>query len=84
MKKAIIAITIAAIMAATPAMAQVFLDDEETNTMRDGTGTGTTPPGVYTPEQDSPNDQYTPVGEGILLLAGLAGAYLIGKRRKEE
>ena len=25
-----------------------------------------------------------PVGEGLFVLAGLAGAYLIGKRRKEE
>ena len=84
MKKRIIAIAIATMMAATPAMSQVFIDDEEMNTMRDGTGTETPPPGVYAPEQDSPNDQYTPVGEGILLLAGLAGAYLIGKNRKEE
>jgi LPXTG-motif cell wall-anchored protein len=27
---------------------------------------------------------YLPLGEGILLLAALGGAYLLGKRRKEE
>ena len=37
-------------------------------------------PGIY----DSGEDWFTPVGEGIFVLAGLAGAYLVGKRRKEE
>ena len=37
-------------------------------------------PAIY----DSGDDWYAPLGEGIVLLAGLAGAYLIGKRRKEE
>jgi hypothetical protein len=37
-------------------------------------------PAVY----DSGEDWYAPVGEGIVLLTGLAGAYLVGKRRKEE
>ena len=27
-------------------------------------------------------DWYTPVGDGILLLAALGGAYLVGKKRK--
>ena len=36
------------------------------------------------PEQNVTYDQYVPVGEGILLLAGLAGAYLVGKRKKED
>jgi LPXTG-motif cell wall-anchored protein len=36
------------------------------------------------PSQDVNYDQFTPVGGGVLLLAGLAGAYLVGKRRKEE
>jgi hypothetical protein len=29
-------------------------------------------------------DWYTPTGSGLVLLAALGGAYLIGKRRKEE
>ena len=28
-------------------------------------------------------DWYTPVGDGIILLAALGGAYLLGKRKKE-
>ena len=79
MKKLIMTIAIAT-MLAVPAMAQVFLDDEAVNSNR----ATTEGPGAFIPEQNVTHDQYTPVGEGILLLAGLAGAYLIGKRRKEE
>ena len=32
----------------------------------------------------SGEDWYTPVGDGALLLAALGGAYLFGKRRKEN
>ena len=83
MKKLIITIAIAT-MLSVPAMAQVFMDDEDLNQNR-----GEVTPnefGVMVPRTGVTYDQYkyTPVGEGILLLAGLAGAYLIGKRRKEE
>lgn len=80
MKKLIMTIAIAT-MLAVPAMAQVFLDDEAVNSNRVTTIEG---PGAFIPEQNVTYDQYTPVGEGILLLAGLAGAYLIGKRKKED
>ena len=80
MKKLIMTIAIAT-MLAVPAMAQVFLDDEVVNDNRAGRAEG---PGAYIPEQNVTHDQYAPVGGGVLLLAGLAGAYLVGKRRKEE
>lgn len=81
MKKLIMTIAIATMFVA-PAMAQVFLDDEDMNGNR---ANGSSQlvinnPAVY----DSGDDWYAPVGEGIILLAGLAGAYLVGKRRKEE
>lgn len=82
MKKLIMTIAIATMFVA-PAMAQVFLDDEDINGNRDGENTSQlliNNPAVY----DSGEDWYAPVGEGIVLLAGLAGAYLVGKRRKEE
>ena len=79
MKKLIMTIAIATMMAA-PAMAQIFLDDEDLNNRADGASSL----GVMVPEQNVTYDQYVPVGEGILLLAGLAGAYLVGKRKKEE
>ena len=80
MKKLIMTIAIAT-MLAVPAMAQVFLDDEAVNDNRAGRAEG---PGAYGPEQNVTPDQYAPVGGGVLLLAGLAGAYLVGKRKKEE
>ncbi len=82
MKKKIIAIAIATMMV-VPATAQVFLDDEDLNNRENGASTieGL---GVMVPEQNVTYDQYVPVGEGILLLAGLAGAYLVGKRKKED
>ena len=70
-------------MMAVPAMAQVFLDDEDLNNRAGSSEV----PGAIIPEQDVTYDQfqpYVPVGEGILLLAGLAGAYLVGKRKKED
>ncbi len=80
MKKLIMTIAIATMFVA-PAMAQVFLDEDEYNANRAGNTAMNIPnPAVY----DSGEDWYAPVGEGIVLLAGLAGAYLVGKRRKEE
>ena len=83
MKKRIIAITAAMMMFAAPAMAQVFLDDEYVNSNRAGESSSQlliNNPAVY----DSGSDWYAPVGEGIFVLAGLAGAYLLGKRKREE
>lgn len=82
MKKLIIAITTVLMLASAPAMAQVFLDDDDQFDNRTRLNEGDL--GVMVPSQNVEIDQYVPVGEGILLLAGLAGAYLVGKRRKEE
>ncbi len=84
MKKRIIAMAAALMMATAPAMAQVFImEEDDYNGKRQNTPSGQLSvdlPGIY----DSGEDWYTPVGEGLLVLAGLAGAYLVGKRRKEE
>ena len=83
MKKLIMTIAIATVMASTPAMAQIFLDDDDVNNRANGSTTM----GAIIAEQDVDIDQfepYVPVGEGIFLLAGLAGAYLVGKRRKGD
>ena len=84
MKKRIFAIVAALMMASAPMMAQVFLDDEELYNNRAGTDV---PPSMYVENPgtyDSGEDWYTPVGEGLLALAGLAGAYLIGKRKHKD
>ena len=82
MKKKIIAIAIATMMA-FPATAQIFLDDEDLNNRADGGNASQLlidNPSVY----DSGEDWFVPAGEGLFVLAGLAGAYLLGKRKKEE
>ena len=82
MKKKIIAIAIATMMA-VPAMAQIFLDDEDINNRAANENASQLlidNPSVY----DSGEDWFVPAGEGIFVLAGLAGAYLLGKRKKEE
>jgi len=80
--KKLIAIIAALMLATAPAMAQVFImDEDEYNNGRAGSSElNIDLPGIY----DSGEDWYTPVGEGIVVLAGLAGAYLLGKRKKEN
>jgi hypothetical protein len=82
MKKAIM-IAAALMMFAATAKAQVFIIDDDEFSKNRATSDGgmlVDLPQIY----NSGEDWYAPVGEGIVLLAGLAGAYLIGKRRKEE
>ena len=81
MKKRIIAIATVLMMAAAPAMAQVFIDEDDVNNrVIDDGGMFVDNPGIY----NSGQDWFTPVGEGIFVLAGLAGAYLLRKRKNEE
>ena len=81
MKKKIVTIVIALMLSSIPAMAQIFISDEDLQNSRVGTKyLGTDLPGCY----NSGEDWYTPVGSGSVLLAGLAGAYLLGKRHKNE
>ena len=84
MKKKIIAIATLMLMAVAPAMSQVFvLEDDEANNRGELTEGDF---GVMVPRTNVEYDQwkYTPMGEGIVMLAGLAGAYLLGKRKKEQ
>ena len=82
MKKRILTIVTALTIAITPAMAQVFIDDNEWNGNRVQREEGDL--GVMVLSQDSIYDQYVPVGEGLFLLGGLGVAYLLGKRKKDE
>ena len=65
------------------ASAQVFTldEDEFNNSLRHPA-----PTGPLVPFQGGDDDQslFTPVGSGLALLAALGGAYLVGKRRKEN
>lgn len=82
MKKRIITIAAALMIAAAPAMAQVFINDDDANNRADSDEAGmfVNNPGIY----DSGEDWFVPVGESLFVLAGLAGAYLIGKRKNEK
>lgn len=81
MKKRIIAIATVLMMAAAPAMAQVFIDEDDVNNrVVDNGGLFAENPGIY----DSGEDWFLPIGEGVYVLAGLAGAYLLRKRKNEE
>ena len=81
MKKRILTIVAALAMAITPAMAQVFMDDEDYNNDRAWTNGDM---GVMVPQQNVSYDQYVPGGEGLALLTSLGVVYLLGKRKKDE
>jgi hypothetical protein len=53
------------------------------NGNRDGSSAGLALPGTHGLGSNADADQ-VPVGTGIAVLAVLGGAYLVGKRRKEE
>ena len=82
MKKTILTIVAALTMAITPAMAQVFMDDDEWNDGRARWEEGDL--GVMVPAENVIYDQYVPVGEGLALLTGLGFVYLLGKRKKDK
>ena len=84
MKKRILTIVAALTMAITPAMAQIFIEDDEWSDNR--VQKSEEEFGVMVPKENVDYDQwkYTPVGEGVVLLAGLGLAYLVGKRKKDE
>ena len=77
-KKIILSLAIIMLLVGN-ATAQIFFLEDETI---DRSGT-LDPSGMIVPDLGSTNDQYLPLGSGAVLLAGLAGAYLIGKKKKK-
>jgi hypothetical protein len=84
MNKRALALMVAILLSAGPAMAQIFLDDEEM-TARGWLGEvddiGNIVP-FHEVEWDQAN--YVPLGGEVMLLAALGGAYLLGKRHRKE
>ena len=70
-------------MQSTQAQVLIMDMEEEANSNRaDGDQTWLSLPTI--PELGSTFDQYAPLGSGMLVLGCLGGAYLLGKRRKED
>ena len=80
MKKRVLAIATALMLMAAPAMGQIFLSDEDEMNYRLGTSSFD----VSLPNYDNGLDHFAPLGNGIVALACLGGAYLLGKRKKKE
>ena len=85
MKKSIIIIIVAMLIGAfAPVKGQIIYTEEDAGiNLRTQSNA---PMGVMVPLQDVNYDQWkiAPLGNGALLLAGLGGAYLLGKRSKKK
>ena len=82
MNKRIVVLLTALMLMAGTMNAQVFIaDDEFEGTMRLEEDEFV----LFAPVQGNDGDQsYAPVGSGLLLLTGMAGAYLLTKRKKQK
>ena len=82
MSKRIVILFTALLLATAPMNAQILIMDEEFEGMD---RTGYQDFGLVVPYQGSDADQqYTPLGNGVLALGLLGGAYLLAKRKKKE
>lgn len=87
MKKRIIVIATLLLMFVGASFGQIIYTDEDQGThLRATTPTGDL--GVMVPLQNVNYDQwklmYVPVGDGLMLLIGLGGGYLLRKRKERE
>lgn len=81
MKKRIVSIVAILLMAVGMANAQIFMLDNDEEEPRTNIEPSETP---FIPDLGESHDQgYVPIGAGVLVLAGLAGAYLFIKKRKK-
>ena len=72
------------LLMAMPLRSQVFLTQEDLDSERAGQWEDL---GLIIPIHEQDFDQaepWAPVGSGIAVLAALGGAYLLGKKRREE
>ena len=83
MKKTLIILTLLLALAA-PTQAQILMMDDDENEYRNEVGDNGEWNNVIF--HGSPDDQtnYLPLGDGILVLAALGGAYLVGKRKRDK
>ena len=82
--KKIMTVMAAMLLLAGSLKAQIFIFDDDESSLRDVSSAEEV--SLIIPIEGSTDDQYgeyVPVGSGALLLAGLAGAYLIGKKKEK-
>ncbi len=82
--KKIYMLMIAALMLTMPLHSQVFQTQDDLNTEVKGQWEDK---GLVVPieEEEEENDaKYVPVGSSLAMLAALGGAYLLGKRKKQQ
>lgn len=65
---------------AVSAKAQIFLQESEAGERAESNPTL----GIDVPGFGEGTDYYVPTGSGIILLATLGGAYLMGKKKKQS
>lgn len=83
MKKRILLVALVAVMSIGTSRSQIILLDEDEGSFR-STSDLYELENVLIPDLGSTNDQYTPIGSGLLLLAGMGGAYLLTKKTKKS
>ena len=80
MKKIMVLLTVV-FLSVGPLKAQVFIADDEFEGMMRKSDPDFA---LVSPLQGFSSDQYLPLGDGVLLLVGLGGAYLLRKRNKKK
>lgn len=82
MKRRMISLIAAMLIAVGPAFSQVIITEGDVNHNREERNTSSI--GVMVPQESVNYDQWkhAPLDGGVLLLAGLGAAYLVGKRKK--
>ena len=81
MMRKIVVLMAAVMLFVGPMKAQIFIaDDEFEGTLRLEEDEFV----LFVPNQGHDGDQFAPIGEGMLALTVLGGAYLLTKRKKKE
>ena len=87
MKKRCSIIIITVLLSFTPLFGQMILTEEDAG-LNSRAGSSSTELGVMVPIQNSNLDQFTeeyvPLANGLLLLVGMGGAYLLKKKRSKK
>ena len=81
-KGIVIVIVSVLMLMSSPAKAQIFLQDFDQTT--DNPRVEADDYGFFIGPQGFDGDQYLPLGDGVLLLMGLGGVYLLNRRKRED